>query len=402
MSQKAAIIGGGITGLALAYFLLKKGTKASIFEKEEHLGGLASTFRLENSYLEKFYHHFFVQDSVAIDLFEELGIQDRLYWVYPKMGFYSQGKTYSFTTPIDLLRFSPLSFPDRLRFGLFSLRARRKTDWLPLEEITAKQWLVENLGENVYKKLWQPMLRGKFGPFADKIPASFVWFRIKARSQTRGRFGLREKLGYLRGGYQTLLQALVNNIQEMGGEIKLNSGSSVLPLSDHDLTVVTTPNAQSFPDIKYLGNICLVLKLKSKFSNFYWTNVGDESLPFCAVVEHTNAFDDKGYKGFKLLYVSNYLEHGHSFWDISDQEIFEKYLSGLQKINPEFSAAAVAEYFVFKDKFAQPIPTLGHSQKIPPFKVGDKLYYVSNAQLYPEDRGVNDSIKLACKFVEQL
>ncbi|MFH1347330.1 MAG: NAD(P)/FAD-dependent oxidoreductase [Candidatus Margulisiibacteriota bacterium] len=402
MSQKAAIIGGGITGLSLAYFLLKKGIKAEIFEKEDHLGGLLATFRIENSFLEKFYHHFFVQDSAAFDLFEELGIENRLYWVYPRMEFYSGGRTYSFTTPIDLLRFKPLSFIERLKFGLFSLKVKQQKQWLPLEEISAKEWLVENLGENVYKKLWQPMLRGKFGSFADKIPASFVWFRIKARSQTRGRFGLREKLGYLKGSYQVLLQALVNRILEMGGEIKLNSGSSALPLSGYDFTIVTTPNARSFPDIKYLGNICLILKLKKRFSDFYWTNVGDENIPFCAVVEHTNAFDDKGYNQFKILYVSNYLEHGHSFWGMSDKEVFDKYTAGLKKINPEFLSEDVVEYFVFKDKFAQPIPTLGHSKKIPPFKVEDRLYYVSNAQIYPEDRGVSDSIRLACKFVKQL
>lgn len=402
MTKRAAIIGGGITGLALAYFLLKKGINATVFEKEDHVGGLVSTFRTANSYLEKFYHHFFVQDSVAIDLFEELGIQDRLYWVYPRMGFYSGGKTYSFTTPLDLLRFTPLSFMERLKFGLFSLKVKGEKEWLPLEEITAKQWLIDNLGENVYHQLWQPMLRGKFGSYADKIPASFVWFRIKARSQTRGRLGTREKLGYLKGSYQVLLQALVNSILEMGGELKLNSGSAILPKPEYDLTIVTTPNVQSFPAIKYLGNVCLVLKMTKKFSNFYWTNIGDESIPFCAAVEHTNAFEDKSFRGVKILYVSNYLEQGHSFWDKSDQEIFDEYAAGLKKINPKFSVHDVAEYFVFKDKFAQPIPTLGHSHKIPDFKVKDKLYYVSNAQIYPEDRGVSDSIKLACKFVDQL
>ena len=35
-------------------------------------------------------------------------------------------------------------------------------------------------------------------------------------------------------------------------------------------------------------------------------------------------------------------------------------------------------------------------------KIGENLYLVSNVQIYPEDRGISDSIKLAWKFVEQL
>ncbi len=400
MKKKAAIIGGGITGLSLAYFILRKGITASVFEKENHLGGALSTFRIEDALLEKFYHHFFVQDSAALKLLHELGIDDHLYWVYPRMGFYSQGKTYSFTTPLDLLRFNPINFAERVKFGLFSLKAKKVRDWIPLENITAKEWIISNLGENVYQKVWKPMLRGKFGSYADRIPASFAWSRLKARSLSRARFGIRERLGYLRGSYQAFTDALADRIRGLGGEIRTECGTQNVPLPDFDLTVVTTPNALSFPGIEYLGNIGAVLKLKKGFSRHYWTNIGDDNIPFCALIEHTNAFDDKNYNGFKLLYISNYLEHLHPLWGASDREVLDAYIEGLKKIKPSFSENEVVEYFVFREEFAQPIPTLGHSRKIPPFEVKERLYYVSNAQIYPEDRGVSDSIRLAKRFVD--
>ena len=142
-APKAAIVGGGITGLSLAYFLLNQGIKVVLFEKENNLGGAASSFRIEEIFLEKFYHHFFARDRAAVKLLEELGIQDRLYWAYPQMGFFSQGKIYPFTTPLDLLKFGPLSLSDRVRFGWFSLQTRRENDGRPLEDITARVWLIK-------------------------------------------------------------------------------------------------------------------------------------------------------------------------------------------------------------------------------------------------------------------
>ena len=399
MTNKLAIIGGGITGLSLAYFLLKKGYQVTIFEKENQLGGLAGTFKFEDTNLEKFYHHFFVQDALAIQLLEELGIKDQLFWVSPRMGFYREGKIRAFSTPLDLLNFKPLSLIERFRLGLLSLTAKREKDWLKLEKITARDWLSRKLGSKAYAKVWQPMLEAKFGQYAAEVPASWVWGRLKARSQSRGKFGWQEKLGYLKGGYRILLDALEQKITSLGGEIKLNSGTGVLPLPDYDFTVVTTPNALRVAYVKYLGAVGVVLKLKKSISKYYWTNIADKRIPFCVMVEHTNAFTDQNYNNYKIIYLANYVENEAK---LSDQEVFEQYFNGLRIIKPDLEQADVLEYFVFRAKYAQPIPALNHSQHLPPFQLDDKLFLVSNLQIYPEDRGVNDSIKLAWKFVAQL
>ncbi|MEE8637765.1 MAG: NAD(P)/FAD-dependent oxidoreductase, partial [Candidatus Margulisiibacteriota bacterium] len=370
MSKQAAIIGGGITGLSLAYFFLKKGIRATVFEKEGHLGGAASTFKIENAQLERFYHHFFAQDSASIGLLDELGILDKLYWVYPRMGFFHQTKIYPFTTPLDLLAFKPLSFVERVKFGWFGLQAKKRVDWYPLENMTAEKWLTKKIGQPLYEKVWEPMLRAKFGKQASQIPASWVWSRLRARAKSRGRLGTREKLGYLRGSYKVLMDALAEKIVKLGGEIKLNSGTGIFPLPGFDFTIITTPNAYRIPQIEYLGNICLVLKLRESLSKFYWTNIADPKIPFCAMIEQTNAFEDPGYNGYKILYLSNYVDQADPIWNLTDQELSAKYLKGLQRLKSGFSEDEVAEYFVFREKYAQPLPTLGHSQKIPPFQVG--------------------------------
>ncbi|MFC1540573.1 FAD-dependent oxidoreductase [Candidatus Margulisiibacteriota bacterium] len=282
MTKKAAIIGGGITGLSLAYFLLKKGFQPTVFEKRDHLGGLLATIKAGETRLEKFYHHFFAQDAAAVRLVDELGLKDRLGWAYPRMGFFQNSELHSFTTPLDLLTFSPLSLPDRVRFGLFSLRAKAEADWRSLESVPASEWLTDKLGQQTYDKVWRPMLAAKFGKYAGEIPAAWVRARLRARSKSRSRGGAREKLGYLKGSYQVLIDALAEKIVSGGGGIRLEAGTANFPLPDFDLTVVTTPNAYPVPAIRYLGNICLVLRLHQPFGRFYWTNIADFRLPFCA------------------------------------------------------------------------------------------------------------------------
>ncbi|MEA3492769.1 MAG: NAD(P)/FAD-dependent oxidoreductase [Candidatus Margulisiibacteriota bacterium] len=402
MKKSAAIIGGGITGLTTAYFLLKKGIKATIFERQEQLGGLAAGFKFENSYLEKFYHHFFSQDKQAVQLLSELGISDKLYWAYPKMGFFSGNRIYPFTTPLDLLSFPPLPIADRIKLGLFSIKAKRIADWRPLEKISAVDWLTNNLGKRICEKVWSPLLYAKFGEQADEIPASWVWARIIARAKSRSRFGLCEKLGYLKGGYKVLIDALADRVTKMGGEIKLNSRVDAYPVSGFDMTIITAPDLYPGKDIKYAGNICVMVKTRCPVTNYYWTNIGDNNLPFCVMVEQTNAFDDSGYGGYRVVYLSSYVGHEGPEWKMSDQEIYRRYLEGLKTINPEFEDKNLSGYSVFRAKYAQPIPTLGYSKKIPSFHIAKDLFLVSNTQIYPQDRGINASIRLAKWFVSNL
>jgi len=401
--KKIAIVGGGITGLSLAHFLIKKGHRVSLFEKEPSLGGLISTIQFEASRIERFYHHFFAQDDFAFKLLEEMGIKDKLFWRYPGMGFLIEQKVYPFTTPIDLLRFKPLSLNERWKLGLFSRQLGKDRDWHSLDGLRAKDWLIEKLGQKIYRLIWEPMLQAKFGKQAEEISAAWMWARIKARGKTRGLFGLREKLGYLRGSYQVLIDALVEKLTKAGVEINLGKTIEGVPITGFDLTVVTCAHASLSRYLPpYLGNICLVLKLTKSFSPLYWINIADPALPFCALIEHTSAFDNPLYNSYKIVYLSNYVGQDNPIWRLSDREIYVNYVNGLKKIKADFDEKQVVEYQVFRERYAQPLPVSGYGEKIPPFKISDQLYLVSNAQIYPEDRGVNHSIKLAWEFSKQL
>ena len=106
--MRVGIIGGGVAGLAAAYELTKRGHYAEVFEQAPFLGGQASTFPVYGGQLERGYHHLFVSDTAITELIHELGLGDRLAWLESKVGLYHDGKVWDFSTPLDLLRFTPI------------------------------------------------------------------------------------------------------------------------------------------------------------------------------------------------------------------------------------------------------------------------------------------------------
>ena len=137
MTKQIAIVGGGMTGLSAADVLSRAGVSCTVYEQAPVVGGLAGSFEVNGTYLEKFYHHLFTSDLSMVALIERLGLGDRLEWL-PTTNSYYANRFYRLSTPLDLLRFTRISLFDRFRLGLLYLRTRFIHDWRPLEAITAR------------------------------------------------------------------------------------------------------------------------------------------------------------------------------------------------------------------------------------------------------------------------
>ncbi|MFA4905306.1 MAG: FAD-dependent oxidoreductase [Candidatus Margulisiibacteriota bacterium] len=382
--MKIAIVGGGVTGLSLAYFLTKKGKRVTVFEKEPYLGGLASTFPFQNTRLEKFYHHLFSSDREMLRLITELGLLSEVVWSRSSMGFRTKGKSYPFTSPFDLLYFSAISPWSRIKLGLLSLKSKRIKDWQKLSSIRASDWLKAEAGEEAYRVVWEPLLLAKFGKYANEVPAGWVWARLNARAASRGLVS--ERLGYLRGSFQVLWDTLAKKLEI----VRSHPIEKTDELSQFDKVIFTNAPA----GIKYLGNICAVLETEQKISDYYWLNIGEPGFAFCAVIEHNLAFGDEHYCGKRAVYLSNYVNQDDPLWNMNDEEVLKRYLRDLLRIKPDFK---YNRSWVFRERFAQPV--IGLNYQIPPFEVEPgRIYMVNNAQIYPQDRGLNDSCKLARRF----
>jgi len=84
--MKIVVIGGGLSGLGASYRLSQKGYNVTVLEKEDHVGGLASSYLIDGYYIPKTYHHIMVGDVTTLSLIKELKLYPDLYWKRLKTG----------------------------------------------------------------------------------------------------------------------------------------------------------------------------------------------------------------------------------------------------------------------------------------------------------------------------
>ncbi|MDP7469544.1 MAG: amine oxidase, partial [Dehalococcoidia bacterium] len=144
----------------------------------------------------------------------------------------------------------------------------------------------------------------------------------------------------------------------------------------------------------YLFALCLLLVLSRRFMPFYWLNTGD-AMPFVAVVEHTNLVPAERYQGKHLLYISNYVASDNPLIAVDAEGLLEHYLPHLRRISPGFDPAWIGEYHLFREGAAQPVVNTGYGDRMLELRTPvEGLYLANTAQIYPEDRGMNCSVRL--------
>jgi protoporphyrinogen oxidase len=410
--MKIAIIGAGFTGLTAALRLSGKGHDITVFEKEERVGGLAVGFKKPEWEwsLEKHYHHWFANDTHAINLIREIGLGDDLFFKKPRTDVFINDKIYPLNSPLDILSLSPLSFLSRIRLGAVSLALKTipPQKAIKLEKVTAKNWIKKYYGQEVWEKVWKPLLNGKFGPYAETVNMSWFWARIYKRTFS---------LGYLGGGYQRLSEKMAEEIRKNGAKILLGTSFETKLIKNFDKVIVTTPLsvfAKMFPDlpseyknqinqIPHLHAFNMLIATKEKFlPESYWLNINDSDFPFIGVVQHTNFVDKKHYGGQNLMWLVNYLPMDHPLLKMSKEEILKKFTPFLQRINPEYDLNKnIIDYQMFLGPFAQPVFPVNYSKIKPDFVTPIKNVYLANMDMvYPWDRGTNYAIEMGEKVAE--
>jgi protoporphyrinogen oxidase len=450
---RIAVIGAGVTGLVAAYRLSAEDHNCDVYERWPGLGGQVATMEVaDGARLEHYYHHLFTSDRHIAALYEELGMRDAIEWLPSSVAVFTNGHSYPFTTPLDLLRFKPMRLRSRFRMGAAAYLLQRRKEVEPFERETARTWIRRRMGEEAWEKVWEPLLRGKFGNRADDISMAWLWRKLTARRQMKGREARQEKLGYPRGGWEPLLQALRREIETRGGRVLIDCPATRIARDDkgfrlhrgapdsfrrghdprgfppggepehYDGVLATVPNdifarlldeklaaelapgyLQRLASIEYHEALCVLMELDRAFSPFYWTNVADRELAFVGLIEQTNLIDPERYGGRRFLYVANYLPHADPLLELNVDQLIDVYEPGLRKVNPDFSRSWVRERWVFREPAAQPVVTVGYQERIPPLQTGALgLILANTTQIYPEDRGTNYSVRLGSEAAQKL
>ncbi|HET9733600.1 MAG TPA: FAD-dependent oxidoreductase [Acidimicrobiales bacterium] len=412
-----AVIGGGIAGCATALRLADDGYTVSLLERSPHLGGLLVSFSVGGTPLECFYHHVFPHEQDIINLITSLGLGSQLEWHDSSTGVLTGGRIWPFTSPTDLLRFSPLPVGDRLRAGVGALRMRRVREWRELDRVPASDWLRSYCGDQASRVLWDPLLAAKFGPSWHTVPAAWMWGRVHQRNAARQ--GLGEKLGYLRGGFKRLFDALDIELRRLGVQVLTDAQVERIVVDDGQVTGLETSHGAipadavvyagalnglerllpagssdpSWANIGHLGVLCVVLELRRSISPIYWTNVCDPDLPFGGIIEHTNLIPSSDYDGRHVVYLSRYFTPDEEVARADPVAEAERWVRLLvQKLN--LSTDDVLAVHPFRAPYAAPLVTLGYLDLLPAIRGPvEGLYLTTTAQIYPEDRGMDEGVK---------
>ncbi len=426
MKQKVAIAGGGLTGLTIALNLSKKGKKVAVFEKENEVGGLASSVKFSGGEIDKTYRHIFKSDKEIIDLIEKLGLGKELEWKDSSLAQYFEGKLFAFGKAVDLLKFKPLKIADKLRLGLIYIYLQKSNNWQSLKGIGAADWMEKWAGKRNYEVVWKPLLKGKFHQYYKQVSMAWLWARIKLRGNSKEKGG--EKLGYLKGSFGRLIEKLADSIVKNGGLIKINQnveqirnkGDKVeITIGDKKLIfdkLIACMPTKSFYDltkkdksllkVAYLGFVNVIFSSKQSLSKYYWHNISDEKSPFLAFIQQTNLIDKKNYNNKHVYYMGAYLPQNHKYLEKKNERlVYKDFFDYLAKIFPNFDKSLVEEKRIFRFKWAQHIADLNYDQKIPEYKTGLKnVYLVNFSQIFPYDRGMNYAVaegKKVAKLVEK-
>ncbi|MCK4822838.1 NAD(P)-binding protein, partial [bacterium] len=177
--MKIGIVGSGVLGLTLGYYLQKQRHQVHIYERNSYIGGLACSFDYGKFIWDKFYHVIMSHDHYLLELLHEIGLEKHIQRGNAGAGYFANGKFYSLSNFRQMLRFPLLNWFDKTRMTLAILYSLSLTRPGSLYNQTAKEWLIRIFGKSNYINFWKPLLRAKFGEYAEKVAAVFIWASLK-------------------------------------------------------------------------------------------------------------------------------------------------------------------------------------------------------------------------------
>ena len=418
-ADRIAVLGAGPMGLGVAYQLVKDGRKPVIFEADDRVGGMAACFDFGGLSIERYYHFHAISDHAFLKVLQELGLEDKMHWRETKMGYFYQDRVQPWGNPIALLKFKGLGLIAKIRYGLHAFLCTRRDDWKPLDKLEATGWIRRWVGEEAWEVLWRRLFDYKFYDHARSLSAAWIWSRV--RRIGRSRYNLfKEKLGYLDGGSDTLLEGMRRYIEANGGEFRLGTpvskvliengkvagveagGESLafdkvistipLPYVPRVMPDLPTDILEKFASVKNVAVVCVIAKLRKPVTENFWLNTNDPEMDIPGIVEYTNLRPLDAH----VVYVPFYVPGEHPVYQQPDTAFIDKVKRHLMKINPAITPDDFIDVRASRYRFAQPVCEPGFADRLPPIQlpvqgllVADTSYY------YPEDRGISESIGLA-------
>jgi oxygen-dependent protoporphyrinogen oxidase len=183
--MRVVIVGGGISGLSLAYFLLEKNKDLDIvvIESEKKAGGKIWTEKVNGFLCEGGVNGFLDNRPKTLELASKLSLKPlRSNDSARKRYIFSNGKLNLLPeSPVSFLRSNLLSFSGRLRVLAEVFVPKRMDD-----DETLAQFAIRRLGRDAYEKLIDPMASGIFAGDPEKMSLRSCFPKVYNLEQTYG------------------------------------------------------------------------------------------------------------------------------------------------------------------------------------------------------------------------
>jgi len=250
--KKVAIVGGGLSGLACAKYLADAGHEPVVYEARDVLGGKVSAWQdADGDWVETGLHIFFGAYPNMMNLFEELGIEDRLQWKEHQMTFAMQelpGQFTSFKFPPNvpapfnmaaaiLTNTEMLTLEEKIRMvpGLLPMLIEGQSfidaqDELSVAEFMKKFGMPERINEEIF------IAMGKALDFTDpdKLSMSVILTAMnRFINEADG-----SQTAFLDGNQpERLCKPIVDHVTARGGRVLTGKPISSIEVNDSDGTV---------------------------------------------------------------------------------------------------------------------------------------------------------------------
>ena len=244
--MRVAIAGAGLAGLSCAKYLVDAGHIPVVYESRDVLGGKVAAWKdADGDWYETGLHIFFGAYPNMLQLFQELGIEERLQWKSHSMifnqleepGTYSRFDFPDLPAPFNgvaaiLGNNDLLSWPEKVAFGLGLVPAMlRGQDYVEeCDQYSWTEWLrIHNIPERVNEEVFIAMSKALNFIDPDEISATVILTALNRFLQEKNG----SKMAFLDGAPpERLCQPMVEHIQSHGGEVYLNSPLREIKLSE--------------------------------------------------------------------------------------------------------------------------------------------------------------------------
>jgi len=399
MTKRCAIVGGGISGLAAAYFFQQRypDVPLDIYDAESRIGGVIKSEKVAGCILEGGPDSFLTIKKAAIRLCESIGLGDELVRSNDHMR-----KTFIFhegrlkTLPDGFFMMVPTKLLPLVTTDLFSwpgkLDALSDLFSLPEEEdCTVAEFLERRFGKEVLQKIAEPMISGIYGADIARLSLESalpqIWAMQKkgsmiaqlVRKKFSGPSSTEPLFTTLANGMESLVLRLRERIQanwKCGSHVNSitkTKGRWLIGDQGYDAVVLATPKipeVDGLDEVRSFYNsvhrnsaIVIVFAFEGlRREGFGWLVPAAERHSILACTYVSNKFSGRSPDGRFLVRAFIGGDQAAKWINATDQQIQIEVLNELKRIGGIEDEPLFCRIFRWKDAMPEYRP--GHRERI--------------------------------------